>query len=75
VSGDASDASFRSGELTKTGDEKRVILYLAKSRKSKMPLQAIGIEELGMVAREGFVHHYTPFGIPASGILLNPRVG
>jgi hypothetical protein len=24
--------------------------------------------------RDGFVQHYTPFGIPASGILLNPRV-
>jgi hypothetical protein len=27
-----------------------------------------------MVARDGFVQHYTPFGIPAAGILLNPRV-
>jgi hypothetical protein len=22
---------------------------------------------------DGFVQHYTPFGVPAAGILLNPR--
>lgn len=27
-----------------------------------------------MVARDGFVQHYTPFGISATGILLNPKV-
>lgn len=26
-----------------------------------------------MVAGDGLVQHYTPFGIPATGILLNPR--
>jgi hypothetical protein len=26
-----------------------------------------------MVARDGFVEHYTPFGVPANGILLNPK--
>jgi hypothetical protein len=26
-----------------------------------------------MVARDGTVQHYTPFGIPANGILLNPK--
>ena len=26
-----------------------------------------------MMARDGFVQHYTPFGIPASGILLDPK--
>jgi hypothetical protein len=28
---------------------------------------------LKMVARDGTVQHYTPFGIPANGILLNPK--
>jgi hypothetical protein len=26
------------------------------------------------VARDGFVQHYTPFGISAAGILLNPKL-
>jgi hypothetical protein len=30
------------------------------------------IEELE--ALDGFVEHYTPFGVPAAGIVLNPRV-
>lgn len=34
-------------------------------------LPSEGVIEL--VARDGFVQHYTPFGIPASGILLNPK--
>lgn len=28
---------------------------------------------VNMVARDGIVQHYTPFGIPANGILLNPK--
>jgi hypothetical protein len=27
-----------------------------------------------MVARDGFFQYYTPFGIPASGVILNPRM-
>jgi len=35
----------------------------------------IGDDRLVLVmARDGFVQHYTSFGIPASGIFLNPRV-
>jgi hypothetical protein len=26
-----------------------------------------------LVAKDGFDEHYTPFGIPASGIVLNPH--